>query len=53
MDKERFEKELRYQTMMSICCSLRQKGVLSEADFMVAEAFLREKYEPIFVAVTA
>lgn len=50
MEKERFERELRYQTMMVICRSLRREGVLSEADLADAEAFLREKYQPIFVA---
>ena len=50
MKPERFERELRYQTMISICRSLLKAGILSQADFDEAERYLRAKYQPIFTA---
>ena len=47
MKPERFERELRYQTMLSICRSLLKAGILSQADFDDAERRLRAKYQPI------
>ena len=37
MKPERFERELRYQTMLSLCHSLLRSGILSQADFDEAE----------------
>lgn len=50
MKAERFEQEKRYQVMMAICQKMLRQGVLSEEDFVWAERFLREKYQPIFTA---
>ena len=50
MKPERFEQELRYQTMLSLCRSLLKSGILSQADFDEAERCLRTKYQPIFTA---
>ena len=50
MKPERFERELRYQTMLSLCHSLLKSGILSQADFDEAERCLRAKYQPIFTA---
>ena len=50
MKPERFERELRYQTMIPICRSLLKAGILSQADFDDAERYLRAKYQPIFTA---
>lgn len=48
MTKKRFEKEMRYQVMLSICRSMTAQGVLSKDDAVWTERFLREKYQPIF-----
>ena len=50
MKPERFERELRYQTMLSLCHSLLKSGILSQSDFNEAESCLRAKYQPIFTA---
>ena len=50
MKPERFERELRYQTMLSLCHSLLKSGILSQSDFNDAERRLRAKYQPIFTA---
>ncbi len=47
MNDECFEREMRYQTMMAVCLSLRRQGVLSERDFAAAETLLNDKYHPI------
>ena len=44
MKPERFERELRYQTMLSLCRSLLKSGILSQSDFNEAERCLRAKY---------
>ena len=51
MTAERFEREKRYQAMMALFRSLLRQGVLSEADFVEADRFLREKYQPIFIDI--
>ena len=38
MKPERFERELRYQTMVAICRQMLKNGTLSQADFDEAEA---------------
>lgn len=48
MKPELFERELRYQTVLAICQSLRQRGVLSGDDLAVAEQYLCDKYRPLF-----
>lgn len=48
MTRKRFEKEMRYQIMLSICRSMTAQGVLSKDDAFWTERFLREKYQPIF-----
>lgn len=50
MTQQLFERELQYQTMMSVCRSMQNKGVLSEKDVADAERLLNEKYQPIFRA---
>ena len=50
MDHELFEREKCYQTMMAIFQGMHKKGLLSEADLAVAEKYLREKYQPVFIA---
>ena len=50
MDRELFEREKRYQTMMAIFRGMQKSGILTEADLAVAEKYLREKYQPVFVA---
>lgn len=47
MNEAHFEREMRYQTMMAICMSLRRQGVLSEQDFATAESLLNDQYHPI------
>ena len=49
MTRKRFEKEMRYQVMLSICRSMTAQGILSKDDAAWAEHSLREKYQPIFV----
>lgn len=51
MKPELFERELRYQTMMAVCRSMRQRGVLSGEELVAVERFLREKYRPLFPAI--
>ncbi len=50
MKAERFERELRYQTMVAVCRAMLKQGVLSQADYEEAERCLRAKYQPVFTA---
>lgn len=50
MDDALFEREKRYQAMMAIFRGMCKSGILSDADLATAEEYLREKYQPIFVA---
>ena len=50
MTQQGFEKEIRYQAMLSICRAMLGSGVLSMDEFRSAEQFLREKYQQIFSA---
>lgn len=50
MTQKGFEKEIRYQAMLSICRAMLGSGVISTDEFRSAERFLREKYQPIFSA---
>ena len=44
MTQKGFEKEIRYQAMLSICRAMLGSGVISVDEFRSAERFLREKY---------
>ena len=44
MTQKGFEKEIRYQAMLSICRAMLERGVISTDEFRSAERFLREKY---------
>lgn len=48
MTQKGFEKEIRYQAMLSICRAMLGSGVISMDEFRSAERLLREKYQPIF-----
>lgn len=50
MTQQLFDRELQYQTMMSVCRSMQKKGVMSEKDVAAAEILLNEKYRPVFRA---
>ena len=50
MTQQLFERELQYQTMMSVCRSMQKKDIMSEKDVAEAERLLNEKYQPIFRA---
>lgn len=50
MTQQGFEKEIRYQAMLSICRAMLGNGVISMEEFRSAEQLLREKYQPIFFA---
>ena len=50
MTQKGFEKEIRYQAMLSICRAMLESGVMYMDEFGSAERFLREKYQPIFSA---
>ena len=50
MTQKGFEKEIRYQAMLSICRAMLGSGVISMDEFHCAEQLLREKYQPIFSA---
>ena len=50
MTQKGFEKEIRYQAMLSICRAMLGSGVISMDEFRSAERLLREKYQPIFSA---
>lgn len=44
MTQKGFEKEIRYQAMLSICRAMLESGVISMDEFRSAERLLREKY---------
>ena len=48
MTQQLFDREVQYQTMMTICKSMQKKGVMSEKDVAAAERLLYEKYRPVF-----
>ena len=50
MAQKGFEKEIRYQAMLSICRAMLENGTISMDEFRSAERLLREKYQPIFSA---
>ena len=50
MTQQGFEKEIRYQAMISICRAMLGSGVISMNEFCSAEQLLRKKYQPIFSA---
>ena len=50
MTQKGFEKETRYQAMISICRAMLGSGVISMDEFRSAERLLREKYQSIFFA---
>lgn len=50
MTQKDFEKEIRYQAMISICRAMLGSDVISVDEFRSAEQLLREKYQPIFSA---
>ena len=50
MTQQGFEKEIRYQAMLSICRAMLESSVISMDEFRSAERLLREKYQPIFFA---
>ena len=50
MTQPLFERELQYQTMMSICRSMQKRGFMSDTDVATAENLLHEKYRPVFRA---
>ena len=50
MTQQGFEKEIRYQAMISICRAMLGSGVISMDEFHSTEQLLREKYQPIFFA---
>ena len=51
MTQKGFEKEIRYQAMLSICRAMLGSGVISMDDFRSADLLLREKYQQIFYAL--
>lgn len=51
MTNDRFKRESRYQTMLSIFQKMLQNGIISEDDFALAETEMRAKYNPIFYAL--
>lgn len=46
--EERFDRELRYQSIMAVTCKLQETGVLDEKDVARAEKIFNEKYNPIY-----
>ena len=44
MTQKGFEKEIRYQAMLSVCRAMLGSSVISVDEFRSAERFLREKY---------
>ena len=51
MTQKDFEKEIRYQVMLSICRAMLESSVISMDEFRSAERLLREKYQPFFLLV--
>lgn len=51
MTQKGFEKEIRYQAMLSIFRAMLESGVISTDEFRSAERLLREKYQLIFLLV--
>ena len=51
MTDDLFKRELRYQAMISVCRSMIKKGIMGPEEFAETEAFLNEKYHPVFRAV--
>lgn len=51
MTDELFDREFRYQTMLSVFQSMLKNGLISQDDFMHAEVEIRMKYCPIFFAI--
>ena len=51
MTEDLFKRELCYQAMISVCQSMIKKGIMGPEEFNEAEAFLNDKYKPVFRAV--
>lgn len=50
MTLDLFEREKRYQTMISISRKMLTDGIISKKDFARVEGYLYEKYQPILRA---
>lgn len=50
MKPERFERELSYQTMLSISRRMLTNNLISDKEYTEIEQMLNEKYQPIFRA---
>lgn len=50
MKPERFEQELRYQTMLAIFRQMLAGSLISDEEYAQIERMLDEKYRPIFRA---
>ena len=47
MTKEKFTRELNYQSMLAVTKQLLKKGVFTESEFLSVEYKLRSEFEPL------
>ena len=51
MTMEQFEREKRYQAVMSISRGMLAKGILTPDEMVVIDTMMRAKYRPLFGAL--
>lgn len=49
MTHEQFEAEILYLASIESFVKMRDKGIITDEDFAQIQAFLLEKYSPIFI----
>lgn len=49
MTKELFDAEIEYLASIAPFVKMRDEGIISDEDFALIQAFLCEKYSPIFI----
>ena len=52
MTKEQFDREKKYQAALAIARAMLKKGIITEDDFVITEAILREEFRPLIGAFT-
>lgn len=50
MKPEQFDREMRYQAMLSIARNMLSNGLMTSNEFAQIERLLDEKYHPVFRA---
>ena len=51
MDKEKYEAELHYQTIMATVRKMLENGIIDETDYTIIDTKMKEKYHPFLGSI--